>query len=301
MVYIVIMKMAANGSVCANAYNSLEESKSIVYGIKAGFRSAEINVRQSHSYVITVNNVEICTIDILSYNKKDIEFHLIKYIDNERQETRRFSSRENAVNFIHHIRDNNDYQKYTSEDESGVWTFQYKSGAKVQYSVFLAIYKNAKKTVKINEYSKILGVNSNATDEEIKKAYRQKSKIHHPDTGGNMQDFLKNQEAYENLINGLGGTNKEISHRELSELYNCADFEQLIKYIHSLNTNKKSSYNPGSQFLLGLILFTIGGILSWSSYNAAYSNGGGTYTVYTGLIVYGLFIIFRGILGMFKR
>ena len=70
--------MAANGSVCANAYNSLEESKSIVYGIKAGFRSAEINVRQSHSYVITVNNVEICTIDILSYNKKDIEYHLIK-------------------------------------------------------------------------------------------------------------------------------------------------------------------------------------------------------------------------------
>ena len=57
MVYIVIMKMAANGSVCANAYNSLEESKSIVYGIKAGFRSAEINVRQSHSYVITVNNL----------------------------------------------------------------------------------------------------------------------------------------------------------------------------------------------------------------------------------------------------
>lgn len=300
MVYIVIMKITTNGSVCANTYNSLEESKSIVYKIKEGLRGAEINVRQSHSYVITVNNVEICTIDILSYNKKDIEFHLIKYIDNERQETRRFSSRENAINFIYRILDNNDYQAYIGEDESGFWAFQHKSGAKVRYGVFLAIYKNAKKTVKINEYSKILGVNSNATDEEIKKAYRQKSKIHHPDAGGNIQDFLKIQEAYENLINGLGGTNKEISRRELSELYNCVDFEREIKYIHSLNTNKESSYNP-SYFLLGLILFTIGGILSWSSYNAAYSNGDGKYTIYTGLIMYGLFIIFRSILGMFKR
>lgn len=94
----------------------------------------------------------------------------------------------------------------------------------------MAIYKNTKKTVKVNEYSEILGVNPGVSDEEIKKAYRQKSKIHHPDMGGNMHDFLRIQEAYENLINGLGGANKETFHRELSEFYICFEFEQVTNY-----------------------------------------------------------------------
>lgn len=94
----------------------------------------------------------------------------------------------------------------------------------------MAIYKNTKKTVKVNEYSEILGVNPGVSDEEIKKAYCQKSKIHHPDMGGNMHDFLRIQEAYENLINGLGGANKETFHRELSEFYICFEFEQVTNY-----------------------------------------------------------------------
>lgn len=223
------MKITEDGSVYANAYNSLEESKRAVRKIKEDVRVPENNARWLHgynSYTLIVHNVEICTIDILSRNKKDVEFHLFKYIDSEWQETRRFSSREKAVNFVHRILDINDYQAEASEDASGVWTFQDESGTKVQYCVFLAIYKKHQKTIKTNEYSEILGVNPDATDEEIKKAYRQKSKIHHPDMGGNMQDFLKIQEAYENLINGLGGANKETFYRELSELYACNEFEQ---------------------------------------------------------------------------
>lgn len=295
MIYIVRMKITADDSVCANAYNSLEEAQRAVRKIKEGLRGSEINARHSHSYTITVNNVEICTIDILSCNKKDVEFHLIKYVDGEWQETRRFSSRENAVNFVHRILDNNNYQADAGEDENGVWAFQYKSGAKVKYGVFLAIHKNTKKTIKANEYSEILGVNPDATDEEIKKVYRQKSKIHHPDMGGNMHDFLKIQEAYENLINGLGGSNKETFHRELSKFYSCVEFEQGMNYAHSINANKESGYNPGSDFIKGLIMFVVGGGLSLATYSSAYSRGGGTYTVYTGLIFYGLFKILRSI------
>ena len=159
----------------------------------------------------------------------------------------------------------------------------------------MAIYKNTKKTVKANEYSEILGVNPGASDEEIKKAYRQKSKIHHPDMGGNMHDFLRIQEAYENLINGLGEANKETLHRELSDFYKCVDFEKGMNYIHSHNTDKDSNYNPGSDFLKGFIMFAVGGGLSLATYSAAHSRGGGTYTVYTGLIFYGLFKILRSI------
>lgn len=213
MIYIVRMKIIDNGSECANAYNSLEEAQRAVRKIKEG-----------------ILNVENCTIDILSRDKKDVEFHLIKYVDNEWQETRRFSSRENAVNFVHRILDINNYQADAFGDASGIWDFQYKSGAKVEYRVFLAIYKRHQKTVKVNEYSEILGVNPGVSDEEIKKAYRQKSKIHHPDMGGNMHDFLRIQEAYENLINGLGGANKETFSRELSEFYICFEFEQVTNY-----------------------------------------------------------------------
>ena len=141
MVYIVRMKITDDGSECAHAYNSLEEAQRAVRKIQEDIR-----------------NAENCTIDILSWNKKDVEFHLIKYVDGEWQETRRFSSRENAVNFVHRILDINDYQADAFEDASGIWAFQYKSGAKVEYRVFLAIYKNTKKTVKTNEYYEILGV-----------------------------------------------------------------------------------------------------------------------------------------------
>jgi len=42
----------------------------------------------------------------------------------------------------------------------------------------------------------ILGVTENATQEEIKKAYREKSKKLHPDVGGSEEDFKKVNEAY---------------------------------------------------------------------------------------------------------
>lgn len=229
MIYIVRMKSADDDSAYANAYNSLEESKKAVRKIKESIRDPGNITRWFHgynSYTLTVDNVEICTVDILSLNKKDVEFHLTKCVDGEWVDTRRFSSRENAVNFVHHILDVNNYQVEADGDANGVWDFQDEAGVKVQYRVFLAIYKRHQKTIKTNEYSEILGVNPDATDEEVKKAYRQKSKIHHPDRGGNMQDFLKIQEAYENLINGLGGANKETFSRELSEFCACVEFEQ---------------------------------------------------------------------------
>lgn len=51
--------------------------------------------------------------------------------------------------------------------------------------------------------SKILGVNPNASKEDIKKAYRKLSMKHHPDReGGDEEQFKKLQEAYDFLENG---------------------------------------------------------------------------------------------------
>lgn len=46
---------------------------------------------------------------------------------------------------------------------------------------------------------KILGISRKASQDEIKKAYRALSKEHHPDKGGNEEQFVKIQQAYEVL------------------------------------------------------------------------------------------------------
>jgi len=51
------------------------------------------------------------------------------------------------------------------------------------------------------DYYSILGVKRNASPEEIKKAYKKKVMQHHPDRGGDSDQFRKVSEAYEILSN----------------------------------------------------------------------------------------------------
>lgn len=51
----------------------------------------------------------------------------------------------------------------------------------------------------MSTYHDILGIKANATEEEIKKAYRKKAIETHPDKGGNEEEFKKVTEAYEIL------------------------------------------------------------------------------------------------------
>jgi len=50
----------------------------------------------------------------------------------------------------------------------------------------------------MNPYE-VLGVKKNASQKEIKNAYRKLSKTHHPDKGGKPEDFVKIQNAYDVL------------------------------------------------------------------------------------------------------
>lgn len=49
------------------------------------------------------------------------------------------------------------------------------------------------------DHYQTLGVDKNATPDEIKKAYRKLASIHHPDKGGDTQHFQKIQSAYDIL------------------------------------------------------------------------------------------------------
>src|SRR3989344_3485756 len=49
----------------------------------------------------------------------------------------------------------------------------------------------------MKDYYKILGINRNASEEEIKKAFRKLAHVHHPDkSGGNEAKFKEASEAY---------------------------------------------------------------------------------------------------------
>lgn len=50
-----------------------------------------------------------------------------------------------------------------------------------------------------NDYYQILGVGRNASDDEIKKAYRRLAHQHHPDKGGDKKKFQEINEAYQVL------------------------------------------------------------------------------------------------------
>ena len=69
------------------------------------------------------------------------------------------------------------------------------------------------------DYYKTLGVSRNATEDEIKKAYRKLARTHHPDAGGDEAKFKEINEAYEVL--------SDKKKRQLYDQYGTADAQRI--------------------------------------------------------------------------
>jgi len=64
----------------------------------------------------------------------------------------------------------------------------------------------------LDQYARILEVSTHATDEEIHRAYRKLASTHHPDLGGDKEEFQKIQNAYEQLLSPQGKEARENRH-----------------------------------------------------------------------------------------
>lgn len=83
------------------------------------------------------------------------------------------------------------------------------------------------------DYYDILGVSTDADPQEIKRAYRSLASRHHPDKGGNEEEFKKIQQAYETLSDpvkrqeynqfgsqGRTGFQREYYHQSAQDIFN---------------------------------------------------------------------------------
>jgi len=71
------------------------------------------------------------------------------------------------------------------------------------------------------DYYKTLNINRNATQDEIKKSFRQLSKQHHPDKGGDENVFKEISEAYDTL--GDPNKRQEYNHKLDNPFHNGGD------------------------------------------------------------------------------
>ncbi len=84
----------------------------------------------------------------------------------------------------------------------------------------------------------VLGVNSNASEDEIKKAYKKLAAQHHPDKGGDENKFKELNEAYQFLTTGRLFGPTERNNMQNNVHFNGFNIEDLIRDMHT------SNYNP---------------------------------------------------------
>ncbi len=93
---------------------------------------------------------------------------------------------------------------------------------------------NMKETINTGDPRETLGVSDDATNEEVKKRFKQLAAIHHPDKGGDEAEFKKFKRAYEQIIKGASEPDN-VAARSMSALHAC--FSQLLSQVDPMTSD----------------------------------------------------------------
>jgi DnaJ-class molecular chaperone len=117
----------------------------------------------------------------------------------------------------------------------------------------------------MNNYYETLGINKQASQDEIKAAYRRMASKHHPDKGGDTATFQKVEEAYRTLSDDQKRTEydnpqPQFHHGGFHQSFNFGDifgqhspFADIFKqhqHHHQHHHNRKTSYRTRIQVTL---------------------------------------------------
>lgn len=90
----------------------------------------------------------------------------------------------------------------------------------------------------MNPY-KVLGLEENASLADVKKAYRKLAMKHHPDKGGNHNEFIKIQAAYDHLVHG-----KAYRYRSFHKAKSDEDKRDTRQNTSNSSQNRSTSSTP---------------------------------------------------------
>jgi curved DNA-binding protein len=113
----------------------------------------------------------------------------------------------------------------------------------------------------MKDYYKILGVEPNASEEEIKKAYKKLAMKHHPDRGGQQEAFQEIQEAYATLTDperkAQWEHSKTFNQRAQNGNFNwfeSGDLNDIIRQFHGFGGHRQQIRNKDLRIQLTISL-----------------------------------------------
>ena len=230
-----------------------------------------------------------------------LRFYLLKSVNGRYRETRAFTSRRSAVNYVVNFLDEYDFDPDEDEGKLGSWHME-SGNIDVTFRLKITCIDSEDK---LDKYYRTLGINRPATPEQIRRAYCKRSKETHPDMGGDAKEFQKINQAYEILINSDTTNKHKVSMREIIESPDSADIGYILNQVGCAAQEEHASQQSGTDgsaaglIFIGLVMSSIGIAATSVSYNSA--REGERYTIFSGLIVVGGYYIVRGIINLLKR
>lgn len=262
---------------------SCEENKSVIRELHATGKDDE--------YKATLTSGQKMMINIIPEEDRNVKYDLTYIKNSNKPITRRFSTRDNAINYAHKTLEDLDADADPGEDERCEWILDDPNRQLKAYLIVTLVILGG---VNGKDDYKTLGCPSSANKDEIKAAFKKLAFKYHPDVGGDAKKFAEINDAYKHIMDG----NPRKQSRKVEKEYPCFDISYLLKRIGKVMDSAKVRLRAeirskaSSLMASGIIMFIIGAVLTGIS--SANAEPGGTYVIFTGLLLVGMWRFFKG-------